>query len=265
MPSSKHPEAYVRLAKPSEYAEVTRVLTRAFAKDPAMNWYAGATEVVDDIDHLTRTAKRHMRHLSWFQEALVRMTVLVKGIVTVVVVPRPDGKEAQKSASKDNTISKEEVAAVCLWLPPGKTLDIGLVTVLRSGVLKVLKGWGLKGVKRVLFEFSPIVEHSVEKSFKVRGLDRLDSWHLLEIVVDPIHQDKGFCSMLIEEGFHRASPKPIHLEATTEKSRDIYAHYGFEIDEEHRFGVRQVDKIGVQAKGEAATGFPEWIMTKWST
>lgn len=35
--------------------------------------------------------------------------------------------------------------------------------------------------------------------------------------------------MLIEEGFRRASPKPVHLEATTAKSRDIYARYGFEV------------------------------------
>ena len=43
------------------------------------------------------------------------------------------------------------------------------------------------------------------------------------------HASTGFSSMLIEEGFRRAAPKPIHLEATTAKSRDIYARYGFEV------------------------------------
>lgn len=148
MSSTEQPGAYVRLAKPSEYAEVTRVLTRAFAKDPAMNWYGGATKVVDDVDNPTPEDKRHMRHLSWFQEALVRATVLVNGVVTVVVVPRPDGVEiGGKNAGKSKETSNEEIVAVCMWLPPGKTLDLGLITVFRSGVLKVLKGWGMGGVK----------------------------------------------------------------------------------------------------------------------
>ena len=96
--------------------------------------------------------------------------------------------------------------------------------------------------------------------------------------------------MLLKEGIRRASPKPIHLEATTANSRDIYARYGFEvslpliprvlyslsrntadaisllslqINSEDWFGVGEVDKNGIKARGqEAATGFPEWIMTK---
>lgn len=150
MSSNKHPGAYVRLAKPSEYAEATRVLTRAFAKDPAMNWYGCATEIVDDVNNPSPTAKRHLQHLSWFQGALVKMTVLIKGVVTVVVIPRPDGKQEgqpRNTEDKENSESKEEIVAVCMWLPPGKTLDVGPVTVFRSGVLKVLRGWGAKGVK----------------------------------------------------------------------------------------------------------------------
>ena len=35
--------------------------------------------------------------------------------------------------------------------------------------------------------------------------------------------------MLMEEGFRRTHPKPVHLEATTTENRDIYAHSGFEV------------------------------------
>ncbi|TFK91590.1 hypothetical protein K466DRAFT_482487 [Polyporus arcularius HHB13444] len=263
MASSRHPEAYVRVAKPSDNAAVTRVLTRAFAKDPAMNWYGGVTKLVEDIDSPLPKDARTMRNLSWFQEALVRLTVVVEGVVTVVAIPRTDNKATpQADTTKGEDTPDEEIVAVSLWLPPGKTLDVGPVTVFRSGLLKVLTGWGYGGVKRVLFEFSPAVERSLEKSFKARGLERLDSWHLLTVVVDPDHQKKGYSSMLMEEGFRRTSPKPVHLEATTPANRDIYAHLGFEIDEVHQFGVGQVDKDGIRAKGEAATGYPEWIMTK---
>lgn len=263
MASAKHPDAYVRLARPSEVPAITRVLTRAFAKDPAMNWYGCVPELVPDCESQTPSAQRSMRNLSWFQSAILKSTVLVKGLVTVVVVPSvEDGEDAEQESNRDTVEAREEVVAVALWLPPGKTLDMGPVTFLRSGIMKVIQGWGLTGAKRVLWDFSPAVERTLEKAFKARGLDRLDSWHLFEMVVDPSHQGRGYSSLLMEEGFRRTSPKPVHLEATTAKNRDIYAHFGFEVDEEHQFGVGAVDKDGIRARGKAATGYPEWVMTK---
>lgn len=86
---------------------------------------------------------------------------------------------------------------------------------------------------------------------------------------------------MMKDGFERTLPKPIHLEATTAKSRDIYARYGFEvyavrstlrqthltegvmqIDEEHCFGRGTVDSNGLTAYKNERTGYPEWIMTK---
>lgn len=34
---------------------------------------------------------------------------------------------------------------------------------------------------------------------------------------------------MMKDGFERTSPKPIHLEASTAKSRDIYSRYGFQV------------------------------------
>jgi len=68
---------------------------------------------------------------------------------------------------------------------------------------------------------------------------------------------------MMKDGFTRTNPYPVHLEATTAKSRDVYAHFKFEVDEQHQFGKGQVDANGLAAKGEKATGFPEWVMTKW--
>ena len=45
--------------------------------------------------------------------------------------------------------------------------------------------------QRVIFVFSPAVEKTLEHAFKSRGLDRLDSWHLLEIATDPIYEGRG--------------------------------------------------------------------------
>lgn len=151
MASAKHPDAYVRLARPSEFPAITRVLTRAFAKDPAMNWYGCVPELVPDCESQTPSAQRSMRNLSWFQSAILKSTVLVKGLVTIVVVPSvEDGEDAEQELNRDTVEAREEVVAVALWLPPGKTLDMGPVTFLRSGIMKVIQGWGLTGAKVVL-------------------------------------------------------------------------------------------------------------------
>ncbi|KAK0193529.1 hypothetical protein F5146DRAFT_1031105 [Armillaria mellea] len=151
-------------------------------------------------------------------------------------------------------------------MTPGKTYDLPFTTLIKSGAFLVLMGWGIRGAqggfssgsngRRVFVDFTPHVEESLHKSFKSRNLDRLDSWHLLEIVVDPDWEGKGFCSLLMKDGFSRASPKPIHLEATTPRSKDIYIYHGFEIGSEHAFGKGQVDEAGHAAKGAEATGYP---------
>ena len=41
--------------------------------------------------------------------------------------------------------------------------------------------------------------------------------------------DIGYCSLLMRDGFQRASGKAIYLESTTPRSRDIYSHLGFEV------------------------------------
>ncbi|TFK84791.1 hypothetical protein K466DRAFT_588626 [Polyporus arcularius HHB13444] len=259
MSPNGHPKAYVRPVHPSEHEAVVRVLTRAFARDPALNWFGCVPELVTDIDSPTPQDKRSMRNLSWFQSALVRMILIVKGVVAVVVVPGADG-----AASSTKRNAKEEVVGVALWLPPGQTLDLGPVTMLRAGILKVLFGFGLRGIKRLTVDFPPVLNGTLEKAFSARGLDWRDSWHLLEMVVDPIHQNRGYATLMMEDGYRRASPKPVHLEATRAFSRDIYLHYGFEIDDVHQYGVGEIDANGVRATGEAATGFPEWVMTKWT-
>ncbi|TBU42596.1 hypothetical protein BD309DRAFT_895989 [Dichomitus squalens] len=249
----KHSKAHVRAAVPSEMDDVARVLTRAFVNDPAMNWYGCVRELVKDLDRPTPSERKTIRNLNWFQIALTRATLLVGGFIDVVVVP------------SESDVREENIVAVGIWLPPGETLDLPPMTFLRAGLLKVVWGWGLTGVKRMVLDFTPAVERALETAFKARGRDRLDSWYLFEMVVDPAHQGKGYASMLMEAGFQRTTPKPVHLEATKASTRDIYAHFGFEVNEEHQFGVGAVDKNGLTARGEAAAGYPEWVMTKWET
>ena len=41
--------------------------------------------------------------------------------------------------------------------------------------------------------------------------------------------ETGYTSLLMDAGFRRTTPKPVHLEATKASTRNIYAHYGFEV------------------------------------
>lgn len=135
--SDEQKRTHVRAAKPSEYPKVTRVLVRAYAKDPSNNWYGGVSELVDDIDNRypSPMAKRTLHNLEVFQAALLKATALIGGLVDVAIVP---------SETDDNG---EEVAAVAMWLPPGKKTDFGPITIVRSGLFKMLAGWGLGSVK----------------------------------------------------------------------------------------------------------------------
>ena len=78
-PSDAHCDIYVRPEA------VVRVLTRAFATDPLMNWFGGVTEQVTNIDTPTPAAERSMRNLARLQDALVRAVWLVNGVVAVAV------------------------------------------------------------------------------------------------------------------------------------------------------------------------------------
>ena len=154
-PPDGHYNIYVRLAHLSEREAVVRVLTRAFATDPLMNWFGGVTEPVDDIDAPTPAADRSMRNLARLQDALVRAVCLINGVVAVAVAPRSkadttgreqtDGEGEKMAAGIEG--AKEEVVGVALWLPPGQTLDMSLLTFLRAGIVRVLFGLGPFGVK----------------------------------------------------------------------------------------------------------------------
>ncbi len=56
-------------------------------------------------------------------------------------------------------------------------------------------------------------------------------WYLPMIGVDPARQGMGLGSALLAHALAEVDreAKPAYLEATTDRSRDLYAHYGFEV------------------------------------
>jgi len=197
-------------------------------------------------------ARRTVEALGHFQLMLVKMAKIL-GIIVVVVEKEGEGGGEEK----------EKIVGGALWLRPGSSIDPSPLTCMRISAWRVLWNWGLTALKKGAFNYTPTVNKIFEEAFAERGLKSLDSWHLFEIAVDPTCEGKGYCSLLMRDGLQRATGKPVSLEASTPRSRDIYAHFGFELNKEHRFGVGSVDEMGVVAKGETAVGLPMFIMTKW--
>ena len=150
----RHPSAYVRLAQLSELPAITRVLTRAFARDPDMNWCGSAPQLVADVDSPTPSEQTTMRNLSWYQSALCKAIFLDGGVITVVAIPFDDKPPMDNKAGEYDRLegpleaaADEQIAAVSLWMPPGRVPDMGPITFLRCGMLQVMRGWGLTGLK----------------------------------------------------------------------------------------------------------------------
>ncbi len=98
MPSPQDtPAAAVRLATEADYEEVATLLTRAFANDPAMNWWGGVKKVtaVTNLKKLDAGMKKTMENHRRFQSCVVHATI--NAAESLRSLWRPRVAESQKS------------------------------------------------------------------------------------------------------------------------------------------------------------------------
>ncbi|KAF9463716.1 hypothetical protein BDZ94DRAFT_1282415 [Collybia nuda] len=210
------PNIHIRLAKPEEYGQIAVLVRKAFIRDPMMNYIGNLKEQLP-----VNTENANTKDIETFSLFFLHSCHYVGGLVTVGVKKEPE-------------TSKEEIACVAFWCPPNKRLALWKVpTLLRSGILKVLKVWGWAALK-CLREY-------------------LDLSH--------VAQEESFMSALMHEAYNNApAGVPFILEATTPNSRDRYTHLGFEVVEEITLGKGKVNTEGIVASGQEAVGFPIWTM-----
>ncbi|CAA7262304.1 unnamed protein product [Cyclocybe aegerita] len=235
---------YVRAATPKEIEEIVQVAARAFVHDPIVNYLGNAPKLVDPEVDLKEWKGRQIFH--YF---LIKATFLI-GRVMVAVDPAENGK----------------IIAGALWMPPRTRLSIWRTsTLLRARVIPLLKQWKLTGLLRMAAEYPEAAEKMLKTCFEAKGSKESPHkvWYLQMIFTDPDRQGRGLMSMLMREAFDYAPESVFCLEATTEKSRDRYTHLGFEHPTPIILGVGKVDKDGVQAQGENATGFVSYAMGRW--
>jgi GNAT superfamily N-acetyltransferase len=139
------------------------------------------------------------------------------------------GGRAFESGTADGV---EDFTGIALWLPPGVAPDeeamlpplyVGADDSIRRDIDRVLGQMG---------DFHPSIEH----------------WYLPLTGVDPVAQGRGLGSALLEYSLARCDrdAKPAYLEATSPRSRALYARHGF-------------DEIGMIQSGSSP---PMWPMLR---
>lgn len=145
--NSQDNDVYIREALPTELETITiaRLLTRAFAQDPSMNWFGSVSRLVPvpSTDDMKATPlwrlPKELELLYYFMNAYIVSVHLSGGHITVAVRPEPDGSE--------------KIVSVAAWFPPGAKIDNPII-ILKSKQHRTLfgswrrpGGWGLRGLK----------------------------------------------------------------------------------------------------------------------
>ncbi|VDB86618.1 unnamed protein product [Peniophora sp. CBMAI 1063] len=239
--------ARIRRATQADLEDLSFMLARSFARDTSYNWIKGATHTISSAntqDPGELEALEQMRFLQWSLACLY----LVCGQIDLVVV----------------TIEgREKIVACTCWVEPGKETDPGFRGLFRLRLFRIWRAWGLRPFKRMVLEFVPQVEKVEKQAFSTRGKNMKDAWHLGIVSTDPDHEGHGYVSMMLRNRFETIGPHPVYLEASSPRSRDVYAHFGFQLIEPVLLGAGKVDSEGLIATGEKATGVQNFIMVKW--
>jgi hypothetical protein len=162
--ASPAPKIHVRVAKPEEYGKIAAIARKAFIHDPILNYLGSIKQVLSSPRQvwpcLTQnvacakllpdgTNTKGSQNLEAVLHFFLRACHNIGGRVTVAVKT----VEAEKSE-----VTEEEIVCAAFWYPPNKRIALWKVpTLLRSGIIKVLKAWGLTGLKVCNYPFKNIL------------------------------------------------------------------------------------------------------------
>lgn len=110
----------------------------------------------------------------------------------------------------------------------------------------------------MLFEWTPKAD-----TLKAKGLKGSKYYYVFFFATHPSARGQGLCSQIIRHYQTLAAKEnmPIWLEATTARSRAVYAKEGFELVGEVVLGKGKVGEDGLKKKG--GPGVTAWGMVWW--
>lgn len=172
--------------------------------------------------------------------------------------------EAWISEVPDDSSTPPACSAV--WLPPGRKID-NWRTYVSPGMWQMFRKVGVSGIMRALGEFQSCANKAKKKALsRADGSGQLVPFHYLFFISTAVAaRGMGLASKVIarlqEEIRTAGKSMPIWLEATTEKSMQVYARLGFEHVDSWVIGKGKVDRDGEPRKdGE---GVRIWGMVWW--
>ncbi|NPD90593.1 MAG: GNAT family N-acetyltransferase [Asgard group archaeon] len=117
------------------------------------------------------------------------------------------------------------IEGLAVWIPSNK-VKMTIIRALRAGAMKIYSSFGKD--KEIRKKMS-IVSNLEDKLHKRLG--NFPHWYLAPIGVDPIHQGKGYASILMRSMLNRLDREqlPCYLETLSPRNVEIYEHYNFEI------------------------------------
>ncbi|KAA1472581.1 hypothetical protein DENSPDRAFT_778752 [Dentipellis sp. KUC8613] len=249
-------KAYVRLARKDELNTLADLARRAFITDPIYSYCGNLSE---PLSNEKDSSKR--RTLQKFQRLIIGSSMALGARTTVVAVPvTSEGSKTDKD--------HEEIAALCIWMPGAKHLDASHPLILiRNGFFSIFRGWGFTGLKRIVLEYSNRCDKTwkeIRKSEEFKTDVANGEWYVQMVCTAPEYQGKGYLSLIMREMFEHAPNQALTLDASTPKSRDRYAHLGFELKSPWEVGKGKADSRGLKTKGDAP-GMEFYAMVKVSS
>ena len=101
--------------------------------------------------------------------------------------------------------------------------------------------------------------------YKKKGITKEsadDSWFLLSAMVHPQSENRGCIPLIMEDAFANGPNDTFTLVATTPRSRDQYACFGYDILSTYKVGEGKVNSRGLPASGKEAVGVDCYAMVK---
>lgn len=138
--------------------------------------------------------------------------------------------------------TSQELDAVALWLPPGKTVGFRAMVMSRFALPRFVMSLPADDRKRMLAVLRQLEERK-------KALMPNPHWYLSAVGVSPDRQGEGLGSALVRSGLRRADDDNVlvYLETETEDNVRFYEHLGFDV-------VEQITAT--------ALDLPVWLMTR---
>ncbi|KAI5865995.1 hypothetical protein GGS23DRAFT_363707 [Durotheca rogersii] len=154
-------------------------------------------------------------------------------------------------------LEADNFASCAILMPPGKTND-NFWTVLRAGLIPSLFTIGPAACKRIVLDYP-----GGNKAAMATALTKAEQkahWYIFIMATAVNRVREGLASTLLVymQDKARSDGRPLWIEATTVKARDLYAKHGFEVVTEVNLGKGQVGPDGLVKKG--GEGVAVWPM-----